>query len=107
MRRRRKIWYWVQVPGLMWCNRKRAWVHDYESLPEGGSNVKNFRTAARAFGHAEAMMDRGYEPHVMRIYWRKGRRLFREWSNVEFGPEMAEHNKTRYEQEHRGPDQAA
>ena len=107
MRRRRKVLYWVQVPGLMWCRQRRTWVHHYEELPAGGSNVKRFHTAQRAFGHAEGMFKRGYEPHVMRIYWRRGHRYLREWSNMGFGPEMAAQNKARYEQEHDGPSAAA
>jgi len=69
--------------------------------------VRSFRTAERAFGHAEGMISRGYEAHVMRFYWRKGHRYTREWCNMEFGPEMAEHNKRRYEEEHGGPEAAA
>jgi hypothetical protein len=104
-RRRRKVFYWLQVPGMYWCRMRRAWVPTGTDLPRGGSNVRHFRTAHACFKHAQGVLDRGYEPFVSQFVWRRGRRLARDYGNMEFH-EMFDHNARRHEEEH-GSSEAA
>ena len=94
-RRKRKLFYWVQVPGLWWCSMRRKWVPVELKFPKGGSNVRSFKTAKAAFRHAQGCVNLGYEPFVTQWRWHKGRRQARDYHNMVLGPKMFQHNRRR------------
>lgn len=86
-RPRRMLVYWVRVPGLWWSREHRAWTTWEDKGSRGASTDRTFRTARRAFGHADGLEARGFQVSVLR-----GRRgyLVREWANCDWWSREAE-----------------
>lgn len=83
MRRRCKVWYSMEVPGLWWCGAIKQWVATLDG--RGGSSHRDFKTAKRCFGHAKGLKDKGYKPFVTRLYRKRGRLRAVDYGDFDWG----------------------
>ncbi len=73
MRRKRKIFYQVSIPGKWWCGKGNGWMKN----PEGdSSNIKDCETFKRAIRHASNYPE---EAIITRIFYKKGKRYIQEF----------------------------
>lgn len=80
MKKKRKTFYDVSIPGKWWCGRKIGWVEDLSSTQyKTACSSRNFRTAKRAVAHAS-----GCEPGTVLLQWgfKRGKRTLKEYVRV-------------------------
>jgi hypothetical protein len=103
MRRRRKVRYTVEVPGLWWSRSDNRWMAIDEGIQKnvGLSSHRGFNTANRAFAHADGLMQKGYLVSIMRIMRVKSNVIAQEFANCDWAdPETENCNLRTYKSYH-------
>lgn len=90
MKRKNKISYLLNVPGLWWHYEKKEWC----PIDYGVCTSRRFKTANSCFKQANILISRGYKPFITRLFRKKGKTRSIEWGT--FDKECHTHNVTRF-----------
>ncbi len=86
MRRRHKIFYWVQDTGLssnLWYTPKKGWS---KIIKPGSSNVKTCYTIKLAMRHCRRINELGGKGHIGRFLFKRNNKLYDEFHVTGFTP---------------------